>query len=100
MVVQPVGEAVFKAAGQTHCIAAAALRQHDLVRNSSGILKEEAEDWSVSFTAAHEVGELTWLVSFSLGVAGVSLDSVELVRQPPGTEMLSNMAFELVDDED
>ena len=72
MEVQPIGEAVFEFAGQTYPIGTTDLRQHGLVRNSSSLFKDDAEDWSVSFTTAHAVGELAWLVSFSLGVAGAS----------------------------
>ncbi|MNF63727.1 hypothetical protein D3C84_454350 [compost metagenome] len=97
MVVQPIGEAVFDAAGQTYRIAASDLKQHALMKNSSGLIKDDGEDWSVSFTAAHELGDFTWLVSFTLGGRGDSLDTVDLVRQPAGVELQSNMAFELLE---
>lgn len=100
MAVQPIGEAVFEAAGQTHRIAASELKQHALVKNSSGLFKGDAEDWSVSFTAAHTLGEFTWLVSYTLGDEGVSLDTYELVKQPAGVEMLSAMRFQQVEEED
>jgi hypothetical protein len=73
MEVKPIGEAVFEVAGQTYRIAASELKQQSPIKNSSGIQKDEAADWSVSFTAAHAVGEFTWLVSFTLGVAGASM---------------------------
>lgn len=100
MAVQPIGEAVFEAAGQSYRIAASELKQDDMVRNSSGLYKGDAEDWSVSFTAAHALGEFTWLVSYSVGDEGVSLDSYELVKQPAGVEMTSSMRFQEVVEED
>ncbi|MDE3735942.1 hypothetical protein PSH28_05000 [Pseudomonas resinovorans] len=95
MAVQPIGEAVFKASGQTYRISASELKQHNLIQNSSGILKDDGEDWSVSFTVTHALGDFTWLVSFTLGGAGDSVATCELVRQPAGLEMLSGMSFEL-----
>lgn len=95
MAVQPIGEAVFEAAGQTYRIAASELKQHPLVKNSSGLFKGDAEDWSVSFTAAHALGEFTWLVSYTVGDEGVCMDTYELVRQPAGVELVSGMSFEL-----
>jgi hypothetical protein len=100
MAVQPIGEAVFEVAGQTYRIAAGELKQHDMVRNSSGLFKGDAEDWSVSFTAAHAFGEFTWLASYSLGDEGASLDTFELVKQPAGVEMVASMRFELFEDEE
>lgn len=44
MEVKPIGEAVFEVAGQTYRIAAGGLKQHDMVRNSSGLFKGGAED--------------------------------------------------------
>ncbi|WP_322981295.1 hypothetical protein [Pseudomonas sp. C11] len=100
MAVKPIGEAVFEAAGQTYRIAASELKQHDLVKNSSGLFKGDTEDWSVSFTAAHALGEFTWLVSYSLGGEGVSLDTYELVKQPAGVEMVSAMRFQQAEEDD
>ncbi|MNR59834.1 hypothetical protein D3C85_1811760 [compost metagenome] len=68
-----------------------------MMRNSSGLFKDDAEDWSVSFTAAHAAGEFTWLVSFSTGLADASLDTFELVTQPAGVKIVSGMDFELVE---
>ncbi len=76
------------------------LKQHNLVKNSSGLFKGDAEDWSVSFTAAHSLGEFTWLVSYTLGDEGVSLETEELVKQPAGVEMVSAMRFQQVEEED
>lgn len=97
MVVQPIGEVVFELAGQAYRISADALAQHGVVRNSRGLLKDDTEDWSTTFTAAHAVGEFTWLVSFSMGLADASLDTFELVKQPAGVEIVSGMDFELVE---
>ncbi len=100
MAVKPIGEAVFEAAGQTYRIAANELKQHASVKNSSGLFKGDAEDWSVSFTAAHALGEFSWLVSYTLGDQGVSLEIEELVKQPAGVEMISAMRFRQVEEED
>lgn len=100
MAVKPIGEAVFEAAGQTYRIAASELKQHDLVENSSGLFKEAAHDWSVSFSAAHSLGEFTWLVSYTLGDEGVSLETEELVKQPAGVEMVSAMRFQQAEEDD
>jgi len=100
MEVKPIGEAVFELAGQTYRIAANELKQQIPKKNSSGILKDDADDWSVSFTASNALGEFVWLVSYSLGIAGASLDIDELVEQPAGVEMRSNMGFELIEDEE
>lgn len=97
MVVQPIGTIVFELAGQKYHIAADALEQRGMMRNSSAILKDDTEDWSTTFTAAHAVGEFTWLVSFSKGLADASLDTFELVKQPAGVEIVSGMDFELVE---
>lgn len=67
MTVQAIGEAVFKSGGQTYRIAASELKKDSLIKNSSGILKDDGEDWSASFTANHALGDFTWLVSFTLG---------------------------------
>lgn len=100
MAVQPIGEFIFEAAGQTYRIAASELKRHDLIQNSSGILKDDGEDWSVSFTATHALGDFIWLVSFTLGGTGDSVDTYELVKQPAGLEMLSGMSFELAEDDE
>lgn len=59
MAVKPVGEAVFELAGQIYHISTDTLAKHSLERNSSCPLKDDADDWSVSFTADHAVGEFT-----------------------------------------
>jgi len=100
MEVKPIGEAVFEMSGQTYRISASELKQQAMEQNSSLSYKGGTEDWSVSFSAVHAVGEFTWLVPFSLGVAGASLGIDELVKQPTGVEIISGMRFEFVEDEE
>lgn len=99
MRVQPISAVDFKAAGQTYRIAASELKQQSPIKNSGGIQKDEAESWSVSFTASHAVGEFNWLVYYSSGVKGASLETFELVKQPAGVEILSLMDFVLLEGE-
>ena len=98
MVVQPIGAVVFEAAGQTYRIAASELTQQSPMKNSGGTYKNDADTWSVSFTASHAVGQFTWLVYFSSGVNGASLDTFELVKQPAGVEIINCIDFELLED--
>lgn len=41
-----------------------------------------------------------WQAYLSMDTSGASLDTYELVKQPAGVEMVSDMAFELIDDDE
>ncbi|WP_298183757.1 hypothetical protein [uncultured Pseudomonas sp.] len=100
MEVKPIGEAVFEVAGQTYRISASELKQQGMEQNSNRSHKSGTDAWSVSFTAEHELGQFTWLVSYSLGDDGASVDDFMLVKQPAGLEVDNRIRFELVEDDE
>jgi hypothetical protein len=100
MEIRPVGEAIYEVNGQIHSILAAALKHHSPVLHCSARYKSDTDEWYTNYSAYTQHGTFTWQVHSSLGCAGLSLNDFVLVAKPGTANMIHDVAFEEIEDED
>ena len=98
--IRAYGTATFMIQDDELQIQAGSLKHTGTVQISSGKFKEDTDDWLATFVASTEYGDFTWEVSYSESLDGISVLSSELIASPPEAEMITDLDFEVMHDED
>lgn len=95
MSVMPVGELVFEKDGHEHHTPANQLSRGRLQKEAVGI-HGASEEWSVIFTLRSVFGDFAWLVTYTVGDRGLSVEDSEIVKRPEGVELIQDVSFKPV----
>ncbi|WP_312125746.1 hypothetical protein [Pseudomonas sp.] len=94
------GEAIFDIGGARLHLPNEIIKQIALEQNSEPSTDEDTTDWVATYEAKVAGLDFRWIVQFSTGLGDLSLDEHDLSSSPPETELIKNVGFELVDEED
>lgn len=98
--IRAYGTATFMIQDEELQILAGSLKQAGTVQTSSSRFKEDTENWLATFVASTEYGDFSWEVSYSESLNGISVLSSELIASPSEAEMITDLDFEVMHDED